>query len=79
MIFAKTSGFVVLLWENAHFQEIKYRTNGKKRTKTDEKSSVFSRLDFGSILGGFGKGLGRVLRGVWKVLASLGPLFGVFF
>jgi len=31
------------------------------------------------ILGGIGKGLGRVLGGVWRVLASLGRLFAVFF
>ena len=37
---------------------IEDRNIGKKRTKADEKSSVFSRLDFGSILGGFGEGFG---------------------
>ena len=44
---------------NAHFQEIENGKTAKKRTKTDEKSSVCWRLDFGSILGGFGEGFGR--------------------
>ena len=47
--------------------------------KHSSKNVFFWACTFQSILGGFGKGLGRVLGRVWRVLASLGPLFGVFF
>ena len=41
--------------------------------KNDSPNNAFFDCVFLSISGGFGEGLGRVLRGVWRVLAPLGP------
>ena len=47
--------------------------------KKVSKNDVFFACVFSSILAGFGEGFGRVLEAVWRFLASLGSLFGVFF
>ena len=52
---------------------------GENLEKKASKNDVFFACVFSSILAGFGEGFGRVLEGVWRVLASLGSLFGVFF
>ena len=53
--------------------------NQKNREKTVPKTMFFFDCIFLSILGGFGEDFGRVLGGVWRLLAPLGPLFGVIF
>ena len=54
-------------------------TNQKNREKNSSKNVVFFDCIFRLILGGFGEDFGRVLGGVWRLLAPLGPLFGVIF
>ena len=51
----------------------------KNREKNASNNYVFFACVLLSILEGFGKGFGRVLGGVWSLLAPLGPLFGVSF
>ena len=53
--------------------------NQKILEKIRFKNNVFFDCIFLWILGGFGEGLGRVLGGVWRLLASLRSLFGVDF
>ena len=53
--------------------------NEKNREKSSSKNVVFFDCIFRLILGGFGEDFGRVLGGVWRLLAPLGPLFGVIF
>ena len=53
--------------------------NQKNREKSSSKNVVFFDCIFRLILGGFGEDFGRVLGGVWRLLAPLGPLFGVIF
>ena len=47
--------------------------------KTVPKNVVFFDCVFLLILGGFGEDFGRVLGRVWRLLASLGSLFGIIF
>ena len=53
--------------------------NQKIHEKISSKNNVVFDCIFLRVLGGFGKDFGRVLGGVWRLLASLGSLFGVFF
>ena len=46
------------------------------REKNGSPNNAFFDHVFLSISGGFGKGLGRVLGGVWRVLAPPGPSLG---
>ena len=51
----------------------------KNRERKQFQKRCFFRLYFLLILGGFGEDFGWVLGGVWRLLAPLGPLFGVIF
>ena len=51
----------------------------ESREKNGFPNNAFFDRVFLSISDGFGKGLGRVLGGVWRLLASLRSLFGVDF
>jgi len=53
--------------------------NQKIREKVSSKNNDFFDCIFLWILGGFGEDFGRVLGGVWRLLASLGSLFGIIF
>ena len=53
--------------------------NQKIREKISSKNNVVFDCIFLWVLGGFGEDFGRVLGGVWRLLASLGSLFGVIF
>ena len=53
--------------------------NQKICDKVFSKNNDFFDCIFLWILGGFGEDFGRVLGGVWRLLASLGSLFGVIF
>ena len=50
---------MVLLQENAHFQEIETRNTGNNRTKTNDFSRPFF-IDFGGVLGASDLGVGPV-------------------
>ena len=51
----------------------------ENREQNVSKNHIFFACVFLSILERFGKGFGRVLGGVWSLLAPLGLLFGVIF
>ena len=51
----------------------------KNREKNVSKKYVFFDCVFLSILGGFGEGFGRILGGIWRLLALLGSFLGVIF
>ena len=56
--------------------ELKNRENCEKNYSPND---VIFDCIFPLILGGFGKDFGWVLGRVWRILAPLGPLFGVIF
>ena len=49
------------------------------RNKNDSKNTVFFACVFQSLLGGFGRGLGRVLGGVWSLSGVYWVTFGLIF
>jgi len=49
------------------------------RNKNDSKNIVFFACIFQSLLGGFGRGLGRVLGGVWSLSGVYWTTFGLIF
>ena len=53
--------------------------NQKINEKISSKNSVVFDCIFLWVLGGFGEDFGRVLGGVWRLLAPLGSLFGILF
>ena len=53
--------------------------NQKIREKISSTINVVFDCIFLWILGGFGEDFGRVLGGVWRLLALLGSLFGILF
>ena len=55
MILAETSKIVLPSRRNATFQEIEDPPKLINQQKIDEKFSVFWDIDFGRILGGFGR------------------------
>ena len=51
----------------------------KREKNTLRETLFFSLVFFLSILEGFGEGVGRILRSVWRLSAPLGQLLDVFF
>ena len=49
------------------------------RNKNDSKNIVFFACIFQSLLGGFGRGLGRVWGGVWSLSGVYWATFGLIF
>ena len=58
------------------FSYVKIQDN---RNKNDSKNIVFYACIFQSHLGGFGRGLGRVLGGVWSLSGVCWTTFGLIF
>mgnify|MGYP005689350689 CR=1 FL=1 len=53
--------------------------NLKNIAKVSSRNNGFFDSIFQWMLGGFGEDFRRVLGGVWRLLASLGSLFGIIF